>query len=75
MSMKVDMRIHPQIREQVHAGISALRVQGRQILGVHATHAARDRTATVVRLCVYSRFTSRISRRASRRHSSRSPSR
>ena len=31
--MKVDMRIHPQIREQVHAGISALRVQGRQIWG------------------------------------------
>lgn len=31
--MKVDMREHKAIREQVHAGISALRVQGRQIWG------------------------------------------
>ncbi len=31
--MKVDMRIHPAIREQVHAGIAAMRVQGRQIWG------------------------------------------
>jgi hypothetical protein len=31
--MKVDMRIHPPIRDQVHAGLSALRVQGRQIWG------------------------------------------
>ena len=31
--MRVDMRTHPQIREQVHAGLSALRVQGRQIWG------------------------------------------
>jgi hypothetical protein len=29
--MKVDMSIHPQIREQVHAGLSALRVQGKQV--------------------------------------------
>lgn len=34
MTMRVDMRIHPAIREQVHAGLSALRVQGRQIWGV-----------------------------------------
>jgi len=33
MTMRVDMRIHPAIREQVHAGISALRVQARQIWG------------------------------------------
>jgi hypothetical protein len=31
--MKVDMRIHSHIRDQVHAGLSALRVQGRQIWG------------------------------------------
>jgi hypothetical protein len=31
--MNVDMRTHPGIREQVHAGLSALRVQGRQIWG------------------------------------------
>jgi hypothetical protein len=31
--MRVDMREHKQIREQVHAGLSALRVQGRQIWG------------------------------------------
>lgn len=31
--MKVDMRIHPEIRAQVHAGLAALRVQGRQIWG------------------------------------------
>jgi hypothetical protein len=28
--MRVDLRIHPGIREQVHAGIAAIRVQGRQ---------------------------------------------
>ena len=33
VSMRVDMRSHPQIREQVHAGLSALRVQGRQVWG------------------------------------------
>lgn len=31
--MRVDMREHKAIRDQVHAGISALRVQGRQIWG------------------------------------------
>jgi len=31
--MKVDMRTHQEIRDQVHAGLSALRVQGRQIWG------------------------------------------
>jgi hypothetical protein len=31
--MKVDMRTHSSIRDQVHAGLSALRVQGRQIWG------------------------------------------
>lgn len=31
--MKVDMRSHEAIRAQVHAGLSALRVQGRQIWG------------------------------------------
>lgn len=31
--MKVDLRIHTQIKEQVHAGLSALRIQGRQIWG------------------------------------------
>jgi hypothetical protein len=31
--MRVDMREHKQIRDQVHAGLSALRVQGRQIWG------------------------------------------
>lgn len=31
--MKVDMRIHSPVRDQVHAGLSALRVQGRQIWG------------------------------------------
>jgi hypothetical protein len=36
MSMRVDMRVHPQIREQVHAGISALRVQARQVWGTES---------------------------------------
>lgn len=31
--MRVDMRDHAAIRAQVHAGLSALRVQGRQIWG------------------------------------------
>jgi len=31
--MQVDMRIHQPVRSQVHAGISALRVQARQIWG------------------------------------------
>jgi hypothetical protein len=31
--MKIDMRTQTEIREQVHAGLSALRVQGRQIWG------------------------------------------
>jgi len=31
--MKIDMREHDDIREQVHAGISALRIQARQIWG------------------------------------------
>lgn len=31
--MRVDMREHQTIRDQVHAGLSALRVQGRQIWG------------------------------------------
>ena len=31
--MRVDMRDHAAIRDQVHAGLSALRVQGRQIWG------------------------------------------
>lgn len=33
--MKVDMREHQAIRDQVHAGLSALRVQGRQIWGTN----------------------------------------
>lgn len=33
MPMQVDMRIHQTVRNQVHAGISALRVQARQIWG------------------------------------------
>lgn len=32
-SMEVDMRKHELIRQQVHAGLAALRVQGRQIWG------------------------------------------
>lgn len=31
--MKVDIRIHPNVREQVRSGIAALRVQARQIWG------------------------------------------
>jgi hypothetical protein len=31
--MQVDMRIHTPVRDQVHAGLSALRVQARQIWG------------------------------------------
>ncbi len=31
MSMRVDMRVHKEIRAQVHAGLSALRVQGKQV--------------------------------------------
>lgn len=31
--MRIDMRDHKAIRDQVHAGLSALRVQGRQIWG------------------------------------------
>lgn len=31
--MRVDMRIHQPVRDQVHAGLAALRVQGRQIWG------------------------------------------
>jgi hypothetical protein len=31
--MRIDMREHQAIRDQVHAGLSALRVQGRQIWG------------------------------------------
>jgi hypothetical protein len=31
--VKVDLRIHKAIRDQVHAGISALRVQGKQVWG------------------------------------------
>jgi hypothetical protein len=31
--MQVDMRVHGPVRDQVHAGISALRVQGRRIWG------------------------------------------
>lgn len=33
MPMQVDMRLHDSVRAQVHAGLSALRVQGRQIWG------------------------------------------
>lgn len=33
--MEVDLRKHGGIREQVHAGIAALRVQGRQIWGAN----------------------------------------
>jgi hypothetical protein len=36
MTMRVDMRVHPQIREQVHAGLSALRVQARQVWGTES---------------------------------------
>lgn len=31
--MQVDMRLHQTVRDQVHAGLSALRVQARQIWG------------------------------------------
>lgn len=34
--MKVDMRQHKGVRDAVHAGLSALRVQGRQIWGPYA---------------------------------------
>ncbi len=47
--MKVDMRIHPAIREQVHAGIAALRVQGRQIWGKDTKHTLPE---IVLRLMV-----------------------
>ncbi len=35
--MRVDMREHKGVRDQVHAGIAALRVQGRQIWGDDAS--------------------------------------
>ena len=44
--MKVDLRIRPQIREQVHAGISALRVQdlgeALRVLQIHITHLSKS---------------------------------
>ena len=46
--MKVDMRSHEAIRAQVHAGLSALRVQGRQIWG----DKRLDFTSITVRLMV-----------------------
>ena len=46
--MRVDMRDHPKVREQVHAGLSALRVQGRQIWG-ESRHSLDE---IVVRLMV-----------------------
>ena len=46
--MRVDMRDHPKVREQVHAGLSALRVQGRQIWG-ESRHTLYD---VVIRMMV-----------------------
>ena len=46
--MRIDMRDHPKVREQVHAGLSALRVQGRQIWG-ESRHSLGE---IVVRLMV-----------------------
>jgi hypothetical protein len=46
--MRVDMREHKAIRDQVHAGLSALRVQGRQIWG-NAKHPLDE---IIVRLMV-----------------------
>lgn len=48
--MKVDMRKHENIRDQVRAGIAALRVQGRQIWGEKDYNNAIDNI--VVRLMV-----------------------
>ncbi len=51
--MRVDMREHVAIREQVHAGLSALRVQGRQIWGDKETPGVRHSLAEIaVRLMV-----------------------
>ena len=50
--MEIDIRKHQNIRSQVHAGILALRVQGRQIWGAK-TFAGRDGVASVaIRLMV-----------------------
>ena len=42
--MRVDLRVHPGIREQVRAGVLALIVQARQIIGVEPkkTGASRE---------------------------------
>lgn len=58
--MHVDMREHQAIREQVHAGLSALRVQGRQIWG-DKRHTLPE---IVVRLMVGVGDTARVSRDA-----------
>jgi hypothetical protein len=39
--MEVDVRKHKGIRDTVHAGLSALRVQGRQIWGAEPTNMLR----------------------------------
>jgi|WetSurMetagenome_2_1015567.scaffolds.fasta_scaffold256494_2 hypothetical protein len=48
MPMQVDMRLHLPVRAQVHAGIAALRVQGKQIWG-GTSHSLNE---VVIRLMV-----------------------
>lgn len=50
-SMEVDMRKHKLVREQVHAGIAALRVQARQIWG-DTTSQRHDLHEIIERLMV-----------------------
>jgi hypothetical protein len=50
MPMQVDMRLHLPVRAQVHAGIAALIVQGRQIWGEKPQFATMESIA--VRLMV-----------------------
>lgn len=57
--MKVDMRIHEAIRQQVDAGLSALRVQSRQIWGVDRKHTLEE---IVVRLMVGVGYLARLTR-------------
>jgi len=59
--MKVDLRKHPPVREQVHAGLSALRAQGRQIWGA----TRHSLTEIAVRLTVGVGDIARVARDAS----------
>lgn len=58
--MRIDMREHNEIREQVRAGIAALRVQGRQIWGEKDYANSIDKI--VVRLMVGAGDLARIAR-------------